>query len=42
MRPRKVGMVPEAQSRAEIQKLYRNLEAAGIKPEPINEANPGN
>ena len=35
MRPRKVGMAPEAQSRSEIQKLYRVLELAGIRPELI-------
>ena len=35
MRPRKVGMAAESQSRSEIEKLYRNLEIAGIKPELI-------
>jgi len=35
MRPRKIGMAAESQSRSEIEKLYRNLEIAGIKPELI-------
>ncbi len=35
MRPRYIGKPPEPQSRSEIQKLYRILEIAGIKPELI-------